>query len=42
MQMLDENFEHYNEKDFEKLIKDKQEKGMPVVLHYVFWTITTQ
>ena len=34
--MLYKNFEHYNEKDFGKLIKNKEEKGLPVVLHRVF------
>ena len=34
---MDENFEGYNKEDFEKLIKDKQEKGMPIVLHYVLY-----
>lgn len=37
MNLMDENFEGYNKEDFEKLIKDKQEEGMPIVLHYVFY-----
>ena len=37
MNLMDENFDGYNEESFKELIKDKQEKGMPVVVHFVFY-----
>lgn len=35
--LMDENFDGYNEESFKELIKEKQEKGMPVVVHFVFY-----
>tara|TARA_B100000575_G_C23032032_1_gene594153 strand:+ start:406 stop:933 length:528 start_codon:yes stop_codon:yes gene_type:complete len=38
LSLKDENFEEYNKEDFKELIKEKQEKGMPVIVHFVFYT----
>jgi len=36
--LMDESFNRKTVESFKKLIKDKQEKGLPIVVHFIYFT----
>ena len=35
--LIDENFNDQTEESFKELIRDKQEKGMPIVVQFIYY-----